>query len=164
MNLKLFWERFKFMCRMVSGRYPERQLGGLLFMDLRTDRFRDTQQLEIALQEAVDHIAAAKAGFGELVTSYLRQVVATDFQESVSPFAQTYYTTFPAVDRRNTVLLACNLVWAATIIRTMRNQPIWRRRAYWAQAHLHAREARLRFVRQFPNPDEWERYFAGETS
>jgi hypothetical protein len=161
MRLELEWERLKILTRMLSGRHPQVSVNGLSFLDLRTDRFLDHDQPAEVLKEALGHVTAAKGGFGELVTSHLRQVVAVDLPaENVSAFARSYYTTFPARDRRSTFWLACKLVWAATFIRIMRNQPWWRRAAARKGARASAREAQLRFVRQFPDSQRWEDYIS----
>jgi len=161
MGLRLQWERCKLTVRLLSGRYPERSINGITLLDLRADRFMDNDQLETVLSEALEHITAARAGFGELVSSHLRQVVAVDAPyESVSPLARSYYTTFPARDRRSTFYLACKLVWAATFIRLLRNHAWWRRSARTKQARAAAREAQFRFVRQFPDAEVWEDYLS----
>jgi hypothetical protein len=159
MSLELSWESWKIAARMLSGHYPKASIDGLSFLDLRTDRFLDHDQLVEVLTEAMSHIRASAGGFGELVGSHLGQVVAVDAPvEIVSPSARSYYTAFPARDRSNTFYLACKLVWAATFIRLMRNQPWWRRAAGRERARASAREAQIRFVRQFPDPERWEEY------
>jgi hypothetical protein len=128
-------------------------------VDLRADRNFDHDQIRQVLKEALGHVRAAQAGFPELVNDHLRRVVAVDSPvESASPLAQALYTDFRAVYRRNTFYLACRLVWAATFIRLMRNHPWWRRGRHRRHARVAAKEAQLRFVRQFPDAERWESY------
>ena len=159
MNLRLQWERTRLTAIALFSRHPESDVEGVDLVDLRADRNFDHDQVRQVLNEALDHIRAAQAGFPELVNDHLHCVVAVDGPiESASPLAQAFYTDFRAADRRNTFYLACRLVWAATVIRLMRNHPWWRRARHRRQIRAAAKKAQVRFVRQFPDAERWEDY------
>lgn len=157
--LRLHCERAWYVIAGVFGKHPESQVRGVQLLDLRADRNFDHGQVEQVLEEALAYIDEAKGGFPELVKDHLRIVVASDSPlESASPHAQAFYTGFRVDDRRNPFYLAFRLVWAGTYIRVMRNKPWWRRGNLKRQARSIAREAQLRFIRQFPDPERWEEY------
>ena len=103
--------------------------------------------------------------FHQLVASEIWRVIAVDSTSSwVSTLVRGYYTGFPAVERRNTLYLACRLVWAASLIRRQRRRP-WR---WWGAGRLAARNAakttERRFMRslpELPESDQWIEFLDG---
>jgi hypothetical protein len=131
----------------------------LQFMDVRRPPNRDPEALGGILSDALERLSHAGQGFGELVTSHLRMVVATDHlaQAYVLP-TSAWASTFQDQSRSNGHVLACKLIWAATSIRLARDaraagRPIDRitvREACWT--------AQQRFLRRFGDADEWIDY------
>jgi hypothetical protein len=135
------------------------RIGDLDFLDLRPDRGRDTKQLQSVLRDALDRIVAAKGGYGELVTSHLRFVAAMDISDDrVMPAVRGYVYPFKGEDRNNAHGLACRLIWVATGIRLARDAAAQDRELNEAAVRRACHEAQVRFVKQFPDSEEWEAY------
>lgn len=131
----------------------------LMFMDIRKSPNHDPHTLEKTLTDALERLSIAGQGFGELVTSHLLMVVATDYvgQAYVLP-SRVWASTFQDRSRTDGHILACMLIWAATSIRLARDakaagQPLKRisvRNACW--------NAQQRFLRQFDDAEMWIDY------
>jgi hypothetical protein len=135
------------------------RIGDLDFLDLRADREKDTAQLQAVLRDALDRIAAAKGGYGELVTGHLRFVAAMDISDDrVMPAVRGYVYAFKGEDRSNGHALACRLIWVATGIRLARDAAGQGRELNEAAVRRACYEAQVRFVKQFPDSEEWEAY------
>ena len=112
-----------------------------------------------ALEQALVHIGWGKGGFGELVTSHLRFVASLDSGRSVAlKYARGYASSFKRQELESPHLLACNLVWAATITRLTWDALHHRRTPDTARIIEFAQQERLRFIRQWPDSEQWERY------
>jgi hypothetical protein len=138
---------------------PTVQVGGLKLLDLRgVDANKEFELIDM-LARAMTMIAEAKGGFGELVTGHLRLVVASSLSwDLASPMARAYITPFGRYSRQNAQYLACRLIWAATYIRLARDVDAASRVRNDLAIMDAALEAQVRFVNQFPDPEEWESY------
>ena len=156
MTTWLLWERIRLGALGLFSRHPESSVQGVNLVDLRADRLFDHDQIRQVLVEALEQVKIARGGFPELVNDHLRHVVAIDTEpDSASSFAEAFYTTFSARERRQPFALACRLVWAATFIRLQRNQRFWKRSQNRRAARIAAKDAQITFARQFPDREDW---------
>jgi len=111
------------------------------------------------LRDALERLSEAGQGFGELVTSHLRMVVAVDHLAHAYVLSSSAWgSTFQDQSRTDGHILACKLIWAAVAIRLARDakasgHPLDRfaiSAACW--------EAQQRFLRQFDDAEEWIAY------
>jgi hypothetical protein len=111
------------------------------------------------LSDALGRLSRAGQGFGELVTSHLRMVVATDHvaQAYVLP-SSAWGSTFQDQARTNGHVLACHLVWAATAIRLARDAKAAGRKADRSAISDACWAAQQRFLNQFDDAEEWIEY------
>jgi hypothetical protein len=129
------------------------------FMDIRRPPHRDPEGLGRVLGDALAHLSQAKQGFGELVTSHLRMVLATDSSACAYYLPNSVWaSTFQDQSRTNSYILACHLIWAATSIRLARDAHAGRRSIEQTVIAAAAWEAQQRFLRQFPGAEEWIDY------
>lgn len=148
---------------VVRRMWPVQEIDGIAFVDMRQEG-GDTARLGAILKEAMSRISAAKAGFGELVVSNLQLVVAIDSGGNVSPAAKVYVSKFDGVEGRNSHYAACRLIWAATYIRLHRNLTYRGSQADETVIRAKALDEQLRFVRQFPDSDEWVAFLEKQTN
>jgi hypothetical protein len=128
-------------------------------MDIRRPPHHDPEGLGRVLSDALAHLSNAKQGFGELVTSHLRMVLATD--AALSPYFlpnSVWASTFQDLSRTNAYVLACQLIWAATSIRLARNARAARHPIDKGVIAAAAWDAQERFLRQFSGAEEWIEY------
>ena len=137
----------------------------LQVFDLRPRTTRDLPQLIAHITQALRRLSAAGEGFGELVTSHLRGVVATPPGGRVGAVwsARGYLSTFEGPEAKSAHLLACNLIWAATVIRLSRD--LERPGAQPNEEQLKHTCARVlrRFLVRFDDADKWISYFKLDT-
>lgn len=139
--------------------FPVRKIGGIEFLDMRSGREKDTTEIQDILREALDRIRAARGGFDELVVDHLHFVAAMDLAAGHTlPAVRGYAYPFTGADRENGHALACRLIWVATAIRLARDAAAQGRSPDAAAVRQACHEARLRFVRQFPDSEQWESY------
>lgn len=144
---------------LLRGDFPTSVVDGLTIIDVREDRHRDHDQVEAVFQEAMAHLSQYGARFHELVTVNIEEVLVLDaLGEHVGWLGRTYSTMLPIRHRRNTLYLACRLVWAAEYFRVLRTLPWYRRRAARQPARVAARQAWLTFARSLPDSEDWEHY------
>ena len=79
-------------------------------------------------------------------------------QPYVSSNARAYVSRFRGPEATNAQCLACQLVWAATFIRLSRDSSARGVKPDLAAIREFALESQLRFVRQFPDSENWSRY------
>ena len=131
----------------------------LKVIDVRPPASRDVAQLVELVTDALRRLSAADQGFGELVTSHLRSVLALPpGRVGASWAARAYGSTFEGAEGRNPHYLASRLVWAATQIRLRRDAERSGRRPDERQLERSCSEAQRRFLLQFDNADEWIAY------
>jgi len=127
----------------------------LTVWDWRRPPSRAPERAVALTSDALSELSTAGQGFGELVTSHLRFVVAVDDvtrQIGISPRA--FIATFDESvwDART---LAARLVWAATAVRLGHNAMAAGRELNAAGARVACREAQRRFLQQFGDWEEW---------
>jgi hypothetical protein len=131
----------------------------LQFMDLRKPPLRDPEGLQGVLGDALDRVSHAGQGFGELVTSHLRMVVATDqVAQAYVLSSSAWASTFQDQSRTNGHILVCKLIWAATSIRLARDAQRANRALDTATIRDAAWDAQQRFLHQFADAEEWIAY------
>jgi hypothetical protein len=131
----------------------------LQFMDVRSEQTRDPEALKRVLDDALSRLSCAGQGFGELVTSHLRIVVAVDEPADAYILPQSAWrSTFQGQSRTSGHLLACRLIWAATAIRLARDAKAVGRRVGSEAIRKACWAAQRRFLSQFDNAQEWIRY------
>ena len=131
----------------------------LPFMDLRRPPQRDPAGLERVLTEALERLSRAGQGFGELVTSHVRLVVAVDHVvQAYVLSSRAWGSTFQDPSRTNGHILACKLVWAAAAIRLARDAKAFGRAMDRDAIRDACWQAQQRYLRQFPDAEEWIDY------
>jgi hypothetical protein len=139
--------------------YGIHRVGDIDLLFMSADNQRTAADIEIVLTRSLNLISAAKGGFGELVTSHLKLVVAVDAgQPYVSRHARAYVSHFHGPEATNGQYLACQLIWAATFIRLSRDAVAHRVKPDLVAIREFALASQLRFVRQFPESDTWSSY------
>jgi len=134
---------------------------GIDFVYLSASVGASAATLTRVLTEALDLISVARGGFGELVGSHLRLVVALNTKEGwVLPWARGYVSNFSPPESESAQLLACRLVWAATVIRLSQDAFQAGRTRDMKTIRQVAREAQFRFVKQLPDADRWTQYLS----
>jgi hypothetical protein len=135
------------------------RVNGVDLVYVSADGGRPAKGIASAFTEAMERISVAKGGFGELVGSHLRFVAALNSGKSwVVTYARGYISSFDHVEVENPHVLACRLVWAATVIRLSHDAFAKGNRADLAKFGETAHDAQLRFVRQFPDAERWVDY------
>jgi hypothetical protein len=135
----------------------------LQFMDLRKPPRRDPGRLQSVLGDALERLSHAGQGFGELVTSHLRMVVAVDHVAQAYILSSSAWgSTFQDQSRTNGHILACKLIWAATSIRLARDAKRAGRPLNTVAIRDAAWEAQQRFLHQFGDAEEWIAYMQPE--
>ena len=131
----------------------------LEFMDIRRPPKRNPEALRRVLNDALGRLSAAGQGFGELVTSHLRTVVATDDvrQEYALP-TSAWGSTFEGQSSTNGHFVACELIWAATAIRLARDAKAAGRHPDLTAMREACWAAQQRFLHQFDDADVWIDY------
>ena len=108
------------------------------------------------VSEALERLSLAGQGFGELITSHLRLVAfmqpASDF---ALPYLQIYVLPLTADAKRSSHLMACQLVWAATVVRLCRDRLHFGHAIMDESINQAARNAQLRFLKQFRGWEVW---------
>lgn len=139
--------------------YRVETVGPFEFIDMRAARSGDHDELVRTLGEADAIIRLANAGFPELVADHLKLVAAMDIPRGhIQANVRGYVHPFTGPTRNNPYVLACRLVWVATCLRLERDAAAYGRRFNEARIVEACEEAQRRFVRQFPNADEWIEY------
>lgn len=139
--------------------YRSRDVNGIDFVYVEADTGVSAQQIESTLAKALDVIANAKGGFGELVKSHLRLVAAIRVPHAyASHNSRAYVSAFGGHEATNSRYLACQLVWAATSIRLSRDALARANAIDKVSVRRAAYEAQLRFVRQFGDSEQWVEY------
>lgn len=146
----------------LAGRvFGVRLLGDIAFVYVSADEGRTAADVETILTRALGLISTAKGGFGELVTSHLKFVGAVSGRPPyISTNMRGYISRFRGPEATSETYLACELVWAATYIRLSRDAAALNTPPNKEQIRKAAYEAQLRFVRQFPDADEWVGFLA----
>lgn len=94
--------------------YYSRNVNGIDFVYVEAAAGVSAQQIEATLARALDVIATARGGFGELVKSHLRLVSAIKVSHAyASHNTRAYVSPFSGHEATNSRYLACQLVWAA---------------------------------------------------
>jgi hypothetical protein len=125
-------------------------------LDLRPPAERDPEGLRPVLKDALQRLSMAKGGFGELVTSHLKMIVAARISpERILHKQRTYVCRFEGDERRDGHYLACLLIWAAVSGRLARDQEAYRPTPNQSAISTAAQEAQLRFLKQFPDWEHW---------
>jgi hypothetical protein len=139
--------------------YHGKNVNGIDFVFVEAETGVSAQQIESTLAKALDVIANAKGGFGELVKSHLRLVSAIRVPHAyASQNSRAYVSAFRGHEATNSRYLACQLVWAATFIRLSRDALASTNAIDKASVRRAAYEAQLRFVRQFGDSEQWVEY------
>jgi hypothetical protein len=111
------------------------------------------------LAEAVATIRAGGGGFGELVLSHLRFVAAVDHPTGwVAVSAKGFVCPFGRRIVESSRLLACRLVWAATVVRLARDAMASAEAPSPQALARAAEEVQQRFLSQFPASESWTQY------
>lgn len=156
---RFYWPLARAVFREERVRVGELELGVL---DLRP-RPREPRQLRHIVQEALGRLSIAKGGFGELVTSHLKTVVASGVSEDAVLYdARVYVCNFRGPELTNPQYLACLLVWASTSIRLSRDASARGKPPNDQEIAKAAREAQLRFVHQFAQAEAWVQFILGQ--
>jgi hypothetical protein len=135
------------------------RINGVVFIYISAEANCPRTAIVAALREASKSVSVAGGGFGELVGSHLRLVAAVNSKRGwVAPYVGGYVSSFPPIEVSNPYLLACRLVWAATVIRLSQDAFASKVPRDMAAIRRAAHEAQLRFVRQFPDNSEWVEY------
>ena len=132
----------------------------LMVIDARPIAQRNLAQLVDTVSDALRRLSLARQGFGELVTSHLRAVIAVDSRhdDGASWAARAYGSRFDGPEATNSHLLACNLIWAATTVRLTRDAEYRKEPLDRARLNRACTEAQRRFVEQFDDAAEWITY------
>jgi hypothetical protein len=131
----------------------------LRVMDLRCNGTRGPDKLTAVVQDALERLSAARQGFGELVTSHLRTVVAVDdAARMIWVNERVYASQFRGPEKNSGHYLACQLIWTATAIRLARDARAARRPLDRARVGLACWKAQKRFLEQFDDSERWIRY------
>jgi hypothetical protein len=139
--------------------YSSKNVNGIDFVYVEADADVSAEQIESTLIKALDMIAAAQGGFGELVKSHLRLVAAIKVPHPyASHNSRAYVSPFRGHEAAHGRYLACQLVWAATFIRLSRDVLTKTKAIDKTPIRRAAYEAQLRFVRQFDDSDQWVKY------
>jgi hypothetical protein len=134
-------------------------IAGLRFLYISAENDRPAAEIRAALADALEQISVARGGFGELVGSHLKFVVALNTQDArVLRYARGYVTSFPTLEIINPHYLACRLIWAATYVRLVHDMIVHRLTIDLRQVREASRTAQLRFIGQFPDAAEWRAY------
>jgi hypothetical protein len=150
--------------RLAGLLATRRKVGSLdfVFVNARGDRFM--QELAPVLEQALDRIAIAGTPYRTLVKDNLKFVAAANIRDAyVSVPARGYVSAFRNSEVVSPHYLAANLVWAAEFIRFQQSEPILGRKSSGAAARTAARNAQLRFVREFPDSDAWVAFLEQHT-
>lgn len=125
-------------------------------LDLRPPEMRTPSDLRPVLAEALRFISEARGGFGEIVTSHLKLIVAANVpRERVLHRERSYVCRFQGDEARSGFYLACLLVWAAVSSRLARDQEEHRPSPDLEAIRTAAQGAQLRFIKQFPDWEHW---------
>jgi hypothetical protein len=139
--------------------YYSSNVNGIDFVYVEAAAGVSAQQIESTLARALDVIATARGGFGELVKSHLRLVSAIKVSHAyASHNTRAYVSPFSGHEATNSRYLACQLVWAATFIRLSRDAVASTSAIDKASIRRAAYEAQLRFVGQFEDSELWLEY------
>lgn len=125
-------------------------------MDARSRAVRrEAPALEL-VEGALRRLAQAGQGFGELTTEHVRLIalmdVSTDF---ALPHLRTYVSPLSTGSRHSAHMMACQLVWAATVIRLSRDRLHFGRDVNDAETDRAAKGAQRRFLQQFEDWEPW---------
>jgi len=143
---------------VVKRFFPPRRIGDIDFVYIDAEGNRSEEAIAEVLKKALQFVSLAKGGFGELVTSHLRLVIAVPVRSYTSPNLRALVTSFEGQEGTHSQYLACQLVWAATYIRLAHDADAHHKRLDRPAARRTAFESELRFVKLLPNAEEWERY------
>lgn len=128
----------------------------LTVMDARPVHDRTSASSTQLVEDALERISTASQGFGELVADHLQLVAFMDVNADFAlPYLKTYVTPLRSGKRPSGHMIACQLVWAATVIRLSRDRLQFGRDADDKEIIGAAERAQLRFIQQFPNWEEW---------
>ena len=128
----------------------------LRFMDIRGRYHRDPARLEAVLSTALGKLSQAGQGFGELVTSHLVLVVASDrLRRHYIISKRVWASRFQDAARTDAHMLACQLIWAATAIRLARDTRQAGQALDRATIRQRCWDAQRRFLSAFDDAEEW---------
>lgn len=146
---RAFWTLAGWLCtrRVIRGLQ-------FVFVNARGDRL--VQELAPVLEQALERVAVAGERYEHLVRDNLRFVAAANVREDYASVpAQGYVSSFKHSEAASPHYLASNLIWAAEFIRFRRSLPGAQDKA---AAYAAAKNAQLRFVREFPDAEPWVEY------
>lgn len=153
LRARLFWAILTGRAKVETIHSGTLQLD---LLDLRPDADRRQKQLHAVVADALIQVSEAKGGFGELVTSHLKLLVAVQVPRSrILHQQRAFVSSFDGDESRDSRYLACLLVWAAVSTRLARDQEAYRAGADPQAIRAAAQEAQLRFVKQFPDWEHW---------
>lgn len=125
-------------------------------LDLRTGTERRPADLGPVVKESLGRLSRAKGGFGELVTSHLELIVAARLPRArILHQHRAYVCRFDGDESRDGHYLACLLIWAAVSSRLARDHEAHRQTPDRAGIRAAAQDAQLRFLKQFPDWEDW---------
>lgn len=151
-NPKL-WEIGRAILQVSRAKYGDLELA---FFDLRSSKERNRDEVRQVLQDALERLSAAKSGFGELITDHLRMVAVMPAPRGRVLFKlKAYVCPFDGAERKSGHYLACRLIWAATTLRLTRDRLAHNLPVDAAAIEAAARQAQMRFLRQFDGWEEW---------
>ena len=131
-------------------------VGGLRFIFISAADDRSDGEIRAVLADAMNRIASARGGFGELVKDHVRFVAALDAPAPVALlYARGYVSPFSGQEARNPHFLACRIIWAATYVRLSQNALVHEVDRDIRAIRAASYDAQLRFTRQFPDAEEW---------
>jgi hypothetical protein len=108
------------------------------------------------VEDALERISTAGQGLGELVPDHIQLIAFMDVKTDFAlPYLKTYVTPLKPTVKLSGHMIACQLVWAATVIRLSRDRLQFGRDSADAEVIRAAQAAQLRFIQQFPKWEEW---------
>lgn len=147
------WEIARALFQVSRARNGDLELA---FFDLRPSGERDRDEVRHLLTNALERLSAAKGGFGELIADHLRMVAVMPTPRGRVVFKlRAYICPFDGAERGSGHYLACRLIWAATTLRLSRDRIAHNLPLDRAAMDTAAKEAQLRFLRQFEGWEEW---------
>ena len=149
---------------LATRLYPTQVVKGLRLVVVTALPPDAIAAIQATLGGAMDDIAHAQGGFGELVGSHLRLVaVLGDRHSYASPAVRAYISSFKGHERTSARYLACQLVWAATFVRLSRDARAFGTGTGNATIRRAAYDSQILYVSQFDDGPEWVRYLEANT-
>jgi carbohydrate-binding DOMON domain-containing protein len=152
---RVFWTAAGWLC-------TRRRIDGLRFIFVSARGERLVQELAPVLEQALERVAVAGDSYRRVVKDNLRFVAAANVSNDyVSVPAQGYVSAFRHSEAISPHYLASNLVWAAEFIRVGRSTRAESPSNNRLAAYAAAKNSQLRFVREFPDFEQWVEYIEG---